>query len=60
MQSVLVYRYGAFSNDIALIKLATPVTYTQFIRPACLPKRFENEDFVDKVGSLTFTQKKKT
>lgn len=35
-------------NDIALLKLAQSVTYTDFIKPICLPieMRLQNNDFV--------------
>ncbi|XP_029137948.2 coagulation factor X [Labrus bergylta] len=34
-----------YHNDIALIKLATPIKFTRFILPACLPE----SDFAEKV-----------
>ncbi|KAM3585383.1 uncharacterized protein V6R79_016485 [Siganus canaliculatus] len=33
------YKPNTFLNDIALIKLATPIKFTRFILPACLPER---------------------
>ncbi|XP_017557329.1 coagulation factor X [Pygocentrus nattereri] len=34
-----------YHNDIALIKLAKPITFTEFILPACMPER----DFAERV-----------
>jgi len=31
------YRFAGFVDDIALLKLTRPVTYTDTIRPICLP-----------------------
>lgn len=39
------YMHETYHNDISLIKLATPITYTQYILPACLPER----NFAEKV-----------
>ncbi|KAM6957990.1 uncharacterized protein LKV04_022126 [Tautogolabrus adspersus] len=39
------YKPETFLNDIALIKLATPIKFTRFILPACLPE----SDFAEKV-----------
>lgn len=39
------YRPETYHNDIALIKLRKPITYTRFIIPACLPTK----DFAEKV-----------
>ncbi|KAJ3584670.1 hypothetical protein NHX12_015165 [Muraenolepis orangiensis] len=39
------YKPGTFHNDIALIKLSSPITFTKFILPACLPQK----DFAEKV-----------
>lgn len=33
------YRPDTYHNDIALIKLASPITYTNFILPACIPEQ---------------------
>ncbi|XP_072305773.1 uncharacterized protein [Eucyclogobius newberryi] len=39
------YRPDTYHNDIALIKLRTPVTFSRYILPVCLPTR----DFAEKV-----------
>ncbi|XP_038595705.1 coagulation factor X-like [Micropterus salmoides] len=39
------YRPDTYHNDIALIKLATPIKFTRYILPACLPE----QDFAEKV-----------
>ncbi|KAJ0062593.1 hypothetical protein NL108_018162 [Boleophthalmus pectinirostris] len=39
------YKSDTYHNDIALMKLKTPVTFTKYILPACLPTR----DFAEKV-----------
>jgi hypothetical protein len=41
-------------NDIALLRLAQPVTYTIFIRPLCLPveSTLQNSDFVEQTLSV--------
>lgn len=39
------YRPETYHNDIALIKLRTPIPFSRFILPACLPTR----DFAEKV-----------
>ncbi|XP_068458101.1 uncharacterized protein [Clinocottus analis] len=39
------FRRNTFHNDIALIKLATPIKFSRFILPACLPE----QDFAEKV-----------
>lgn len=43
------YRPDTYHNDIALIKLATPIKYSQFILPACLPE----QEFAESVNQLT-------
>lgn len=40
------YRPDTYHNDIALIKLATPIKFTRYILPACLPE----QDFAEKVN----------
>lgn len=48
VETILTHRHykpDTYHNDIALIKLATPITFTKFILPACLPER----DFAEKV-----------
>jgi len=40
------YRPNTYHNDIALIKLATPIRFSRFILPACLPE----QDFAEKVN----------
>eukprot|EP00112_Aurelia_sp_Birch-Aquarium-sp1_P005325 Seg1602.6 transcript_id=Seg1602.6/GoldUCD/mRNA.D3Y31 product="Plasma kallikrein" protein_id=Seg1602.6/GoldUCD/D3Y31 len=37
------YGFASFDNDIALLKLAKPVSYNQAIKPVCLPKQGEAE-----------------
>ena len=32
------YNLSVVQNDIAILKLSTPVKFSNFIRPACLPK----------------------
>nr|XP_057908092.1 uncharacterized protein LOC131104668 [Doryrhamphus excisus] len=39
------YRPDTFHNDIALLKLATPIKFTRYMLPACLPE----SDFAEKV-----------
>ncbi|XP_067439929.1 coagulation factor X-like [Thunnus thynnus] len=39
------FRPNTYHNDIALIKLATPIKFTRFILPACIPE----QDFAEKV-----------
>uniref|UniRef100_A0A1A7XEC7 coagulation factor Xa n=1 Tax=Iconisemion striatum TaxID=60296 RepID=A0A1A7XEC7_9TELE len=39
------YRPSTYHNDIALIKLATPIKFSRYIMPACIPK----SDFAEKV-----------
>ncbi|KAF7660260.1 hypothetical protein LDENG_00285230 [Lucifuga dentata] len=39
------YRSETYHNDIALIKLRQPITFSRFVLPACLPER----DFAEKV-----------
>lgn len=39
--NMVLYLYSCFSNDIALIKLSTPVKFTDAIMAACLPKSGE-------------------
>ncbi|XP_044043506.1 coagulation factor X [Siniperca chuatsi] len=39
------YKRDTYHNDIALIKLATPIKFTRFILPACIPE----PDFAEKV-----------
>ncbi|KAA0189708.1 hypothetical protein HAZT_HAZT009557 [Hyalella azteca] len=41
------------NNDIGLIKLVTPVTYTTTISPVCLPFKFPNSDFNGTLGTVT-------
>ncbi|XP_068221686.1 venom protease-like [Palaemon carinicauda] len=45
------YNRNTHENDIAIVIMDRPVTYNDFIRPACLPFNFQNEDFNGK--SLT-------
>jgi len=44
------YDPGTFINDIAIIKLATPVKFNTNVQPACLPA--EGETIADKVQGL--------
>ncbi|XP_074483339.1 coagulation factor X [Sebastes fasciatus] len=39
------YRPDTYHNDIALIKLATPIKFSRYILPACIPE----QDFAEKV-----------
>uniref|UniRef100_A0A3P8SBJ1 coagulation factor Xa n=1 Tax=Amphiprion percula TaxID=161767 RepID=A0A3P8SBJ1_AMPPE len=41
----LRYQPNTYHNDIALIKLATPIKFSRYILPACLPE----QDFAEKV-----------
>lgn len=43
------YKPDTYHNDIALIKLATPIQYSRFIVPACLPE----QDFAESVNRPT-------
>lgn len=48
VEQVLVhtnYQPETYHNDIALIKLVKPITFTRYILPACLPER----DFAERV-----------
>ncbi|KAM9328519.1 coagulation factor X [Pholidichthys leucotaenia] len=48
VETILVhggYKSDTYNNDIALIKLATPISFTRFILPACIPE----PDFAEKV-----------
>ncbi|XP_062866543.1 coagulation factor X [Trichomycterus rosablanca] len=48
VEQVLVHREyvpETYHNDIALIKLVKPITFTKYILPACLPER----DFAERV-----------
>lgn len=40
------YKPVTYHNDIALIKLATPIKFSNFILPACIPEM----DFAEKVN----------
>lgn len=40
------YQPDTYHNDIALIKLATPIKFSRYILPACLPE----QDFAEKVN----------
>lgn len=44
-----MYRKDTYNNDIALIKLATPIKFSRFILPACLP----DPVFAEKVNFLS-------
>lgn len=39
------YNPQTYNNDIALLKLATPITFTKYILPACIPE----PDFAENV-----------
>lgn len=39
------YKPKTYHNDIALIKLATPIKFSRYILPACIPE----PDFAEKV-----------
>ncbi|XP_063591782.1 trypsin-1-like [Penaeus indicus] len=47
------YDADTVDNDIGLVRLATPVTFNQGIRPICLPVSFVNEDFQNESGVVT-------
>ena len=40
------YKPDTYHNDIALIKLATPIKFTRYILPVCIPE----SDFAEKVN----------
>jgi len=40
-------------NDIALLELESPVTYSAVIRPICLPTRYVNSNFDGQIGVVT-------
>lgn len=40
------YRPETYHNDIALIKLATPIKFSRYILPACIPE----QEFAEKVN----------
>lgn len=40
------YKPDTYHNDIALIKLVTPIKFSRYILPACLPE----PDFAEKVN----------
>lgn len=40
------YRPETYHNDIALIKLATPIRFSRYILPACIPE----QEFAEKVN----------
>lgn len=40
------YKADTYHNDIALIKLTTPIKYSRFIVPACIPE----QEFAEKVN----------
>jgi len=40
-------------NDISLLQLELPVTFSAAIRPVCLPTRFVNYDFNSQIGVVT-------
>ena len=37
------YKIGSYSNDITLLKLEKPVTYSTYIKPVCLPSSGKDE-----------------
>ena len=43
------YRPDTYNNDIALMKLATPIKFSRFILPACIPE----QEFAEKVNLQT-------
>lgn len=43
------YLPDTYHNDIALIKLVTPITYSKFILPACIPE----QEFAESVNRQT-------
>lgn len=51
IQEFLIHPHFDFdtnANDIALIRLANPLTFSKGIQPACLPFRFMSESFIGK------------
>ena len=44
---------NSWDNDIALLKLRDPVTFTKEISPVCLPKQGDNPATAGRIGMVT-------
>ncbi|KAF2359918.1 Serine proteases trypsin domain [Trinorchestia longiramus] len=55
VQKIIHERYNltTVDNDIALLKLAQPVSYTTNVSPVCLPFKFPNTDYEGMMGTAT-------
>lgn len=47
------YDKNSFNNDIALLRLARPVTFNSAISPACLPYNLEENSISGQTGTVT-------
>lgn len=47
------FNRSTINNDIALLKLDAPVTFTDTIRPVCLPTRYVNTDLDGQTAVIT-------
>ncbi|XP_018006448.1 transmembrane protease serine 11D [Hyalella azteca] len=46
-----LYDDDTLTDDLALVKLATPVVFNETVQPICLPERYE--DFIGQLASVT-------